>query len=108
MRVARDLRYPCAIWLPDHAADLHPPGLEVDHEQQEVANESSEREHLEREEVRRGDRTQVRAKERLPRHPLAACRCRLKAVPPKDPLDRVAADLVTEVIRPSSRRGGRR
>jgi hypothetical protein len=35
---------------PHHAADLHPPGLEVDHEQHQVANEPSEREHLDREE----------------------------------------------------------
>jgi hypothetical protein len=96
--VARDLVHPRAIRLPDHAADLHPPGLEVDHEQYEVANEPRDREHLHREEVRGSDRAQVRAKERPPRHPLATCRCRLKAMAAKDPLDRVAADLVAEVV----------
>ncbi|HEU4734680.1 MAG TPA: hypothetical protein VFT22_42610 [Kofleriaceae bacterium] len=89
---------PCAIRLPDHAADLHPPGLEVDHEQHEVANEPRQREHLDREEVRGGDRAQVRADERLPRHPLAPRGCGLKAMSLQDPLDRVATDLVAEVV----------
>src|SRR5678816_4720327 len=37
--VACDLLHPRAMGLPNHAADLHPSGLEVDREQHEVANE---------------------------------------------------------------------
>jgi len=94
--VARDLRHPRAVRLPHHPADLHAPGLEVDHEQHQVANEPGQREHLDREEVRGGDRAQVRAEKGLP-HPLAARGCWLEAVPKQDPLDGVAADLMAEV-----------
>ena len=64
-----------------HTADLDAPGLEVDHEQHEIANDSRQREHLDREEVHRGDRTQVRAEEvfhgmRLPRAGAGSRPCR--------------------------------
>jgi hypothetical protein len=87
--------------LAQHAADLDVPGLEVDHEQHKVANEPRQREHLNREEVRGGDRAQVRAKKGLPRQPPAARRCGLEAVPEEDALDGVAGEPVAVPLLPS-------
>jgi hypothetical protein len=47
--------------------------------------------------VRGGDRTQMRAEERLPPQPLAARGCWLEAVPKEDPHYGVAAHLMAEV-----------
>lgn len=77
--------------------DFYPPVPGVDHEQHEVTYQPRDRQHLDRGEVRRAiARRCVRSKAfhgiRLPR------RCRLDAMPPKDPIDRVAANSVAGVI----------
>ena len=88
---------PRSAWTVCDPGDLHPAGLDVDHEEDEVADQTTEREHLDGEEVGRGDLAEVGPDERLPRGLPGPPGCRLDAVIEKNPLDGVPADLVAEV-----------
>jgi hypothetical protein len=81
----------------DQPRDVHAAGLKVDHEPDDVADETAEGEDLDGEEVGRGDHAEVRLEESLPRHRLAALGRGLHAMLGQDALDRVAAELVIEV-----------
>src|ERR1700674_4588696 len=67
--VAGDLLHPGAVGLADDACDLDAPRLDVDDEENEIADQATEREHLDGEEVRRRDRAQMGLQEGGPRHP---------------------------------------
>ena len=68
--------------------DVHAPGLEVNDEPDDVADGTAEREDLGGEEVRRGDRAEVRPEEGLPRRRLAALGRGFQAMLGEDALDR--------------------
>src|SRR5580698_8677817 len=65
--VAGDLRHPSRVGCAGDAGDVNASGLEVDDERHEVAYEAAAGEHLDTEEVRRGDGTPVRLEKGLPR-----------------------------------------
>ena len=79
-QVASHWFHPRLVGLLDDARDFHAPALELDDEQNEVANESDPGEDFDREEVHRGDGTPVRTHERPPGHASAAFRRRSEAI----------------------------
>src|SRR4051812_24958659 len=83
--------------MADQTGDVHAAGLEVDDEPDDVTDETAEREYLDGEEVRRGDRAEVCSEEGLPRHRLAALGRGFQAMLGEDALDRVSSKLVTKV-----------
>ncbi len=85
--VAGDLRHPIPIGPAGDAGDVNASRFEVDDEEHEVAHEAPACEHLDGEEVRRGDGAPMGFEESLPGHRLATERRRLDAVRPEDALD---------------------
>ena len=97
-QILRHLVGPRARRLARDAGDRDGAGLQVDHEEDRVADETSQRQHFDGEEVGCGDHAPVRLQERLPRRPLPSFRRGLDAVLLQDSLDRAALDLVAESI----------
>src|SRR6266568_9450117 len=95
--VAGDLLHPGAVGLADDACDLDAPRLDVDDEANEVADQATEREHLDGEEVRRRDRAQMGLQEGGPWHPTAAQGRGFETVLAEDALDRVVGEDVSKV-----------
>src|SRR6266568_1876740 len=95
--VAGDLLHPGAVGLADDACDLDAPRLDVDDEENEVADQATEREHLDGEEVRRRDRAQMGLQEGGPWHPTAAQGRGFETVLAEDALDRVVGEDVSKV-----------
>src|SRR6266542_4360724 len=95
--VAGDLLHPGAVRLADDACDLDASRLDVDDEENEVADQATEREHLDGEEVRRRDRAQMGLQEGGPWHPTAAQGRGFETVLAEDALDRVAGEDVSKV-----------
>src|SRR5258706_11796590 len=88
--VSSDLTHPGSVGRHGDSSDLDLTGLEVDHEQHEVANEPPPRDPFDREEVGRGDRSPVRLQEGLPLHrPTTG---RVDSILCQDALDRSSAD----------------
>jgi hypothetical protein len=58
-QVAGNLFHPGAVWLARDACDLNAPASQIDHELHEVADQTIEGQHLDREEVHRGDDTEM-------------------------------------------------
>ena len=98
--IARDLVHPSSIGLRQDPGDIDPPSLEVDHEENEVSDEARSRDHFDAEEVGSANRSPVCLQERFPRHsPLPHG---IKPVVEKDSFDRVATDLMAQVVERSS------
>ena len=98
--ITRDLFHPFLFGLLNDPGDLDPPSLEIDDEENEIADQTRLRDHFDAEEVGCRYRSPVSLQERLPRHsPLPGG---IKAVFEKDPLDRVPTDLVPQVVERSS------
>src|SRR5262249_19857414 len=97
-QVPRDLLHPRLGRLTRDARDLHRACLQPHHEEDEVADESTEGQHFDREEVGRGERFPVSGEEGAPRGPLPPLWGRLAPAVAQDPLHRAAPDLVTETL----------
>ena len=98
--ISSDLAHPFLLRLLNDPGDLDPPSLEIDDEENEIADQARLRDHFDAEEVGCRYRSPVSLQERLPRHsPLSGG---IKAVFEKDPLDRVPTDLVPQVVERSS------
>jgi hypothetical protein len=95
--IARDLPHPCAVRLAHDASDVNAARLDVDDEQDMVADETCQSEDLDGEEIHGSDRTQMSLDEGLPRHPLGPLRRRLQAVLVEDALDGVPINGVAEI-----------
>ena len=93
-----DLLHPVAIRPSRNTRDLYGSGLQVDHEQNEVARQTSRRQELHAEEIRRGDRTPVRLQERRPRQLLSALGSGLEPAIQEDSLDRASTDFASQVV----------
>jgi hypothetical protein len=90
-----DLTHPVSVGRINDSCDLDPACLEVDHEQNEVPNETSPRDRFDREEVRRCDCAPLRLQEGLPAHrPLPDG---INSVLRQDALDRVPPDGESEI-----------
>src|SRR6266480_1559246 len=83
--------------LANDARDLNPARLDVDDEQDVVANETNDRQDLDVEEVHRGDGAQMGVDERLPGQALAALGCGRKAVVLENAFDGVSTNDVAEI-----------
>ena len=81
------MEHPALVRLLDDACDLHPPALEVHHDEHGVSHRSAKGQHLYVEEVHRRDRAPERLQKRRPRQMLAPLRRRHDAVVIKDSLD---------------------
>jgi hypothetical protein len=103
--IARHLLHPGAVRLANDAGDLDTSRLDVDDEEDVVADQADEREYLNGEEVGSRDGAEMGLEERLPRHPLASRRRGFKAVLEEDALDGVAAESVAEIAQRSSNPG---
>jgi len=97
-QVPGDLLHPVAVRPPHNARDLDRAGLQIDDEQHEVANQAFGGEHINAEEIRRGDRAPMRLEERLPARLFVALGSGIGPVLEKDPLDRASRDLVSQVL----------
>jgi hypothetical protein len=88
--ISSDLTHPGSVWRGDDSSDFNLSRLEVDYEEREVPDETTPRDHFDREEVSGGDRSPLRPQERLPaRRPSLN---RIDSVLRQDSLDRVSAD----------------
>ncbi len=94
-QIPGNLLHPLPIRRRGDPGDLNPMRLEVDYEEHEVANEAAPGHDLDREEVRCSDRAPMSPQERLPSH--GTTPGRIDSVLCKDSLDRVPADLVSEI-----------
>jgi len=85
---------------------MHAARPDVDDEQHEATDQAEGRENLDGEEVSAGDGAEVRLQEGAPRSVLAAFGRGFEAVRKQRVLDRVACDVVAEVVkRPANSRG---
>jgi hypothetical protein len=66
--ISRDLRHPGAVGRGRDPGDVHAPGLEVDDEEDQVAHQAPDGEHIDAEEACSGDGPPVRFEERVPGH----------------------------------------
>ena len=96
--VARDLRHPGAAGLIGDSRDVDATRPDVDHEEDEVADEAEGRQHLDREEISTGDGAHVGSKKSSPRSVSAALGRWLDSVVEQDALHGVASDIVAEVV----------
>jgi hypothetical protein len=103
--VASDLRHPCPVGTVRDAGDVSASSLEVDDEEDEVANEPADRQHLNAEEVGPRDRAPMSPQERAPRKRLAPARGRLDPVVSQDALDRRASHVEAEVVQRPAQAG---
>jgi hypothetical protein len=78
--VASDLRHPCPVGTVREAGDVSATSLQIDNEEDEVANQPADRQHLNAEEVGRCDRAPMSPQECAPRKRLASARGRLEAL----------------------------
>ena len=85
-----------------YARDLHLPRRQVDHEEHVVPDQAEHAQHLHREEVRCSHPAQVRLDERRPRVSAPTQRCGLDPPLPQDPLDRVPAHVVPDILQRAS------
>ena len=100
--IARNLLHPFSVRLRGNPGNLNPASLEVDDEKHEIPDQACRREHLDVEEVRCRDGTPMSLQKGLPRHPLLPEGGGVEPVFQKDSLDRVTANLVTQVVERSS------
>ncbi len=96
--VAGRLLHPCLAGLAGDACDVHAASPDVDDEENEVANQSTRLEHLDREEVGSSDGAEMGLEERAPGSASAAFGRRLEPVIEEHALDRVSRDLIAEVV----------
>jgi hypothetical protein len=94
-QIAGDLPHPFPVRRRRDSSDLHATALQVDHEENEVPNETAPCHDLDREEIRRSDSSPVSPQERLPSH--GATPDRIDSVLGEHALNRVPADVVSEV-----------
>src|SRR5215831_6066768 len=100
--VAGDLLHPFAVRLAHDAGDIDSACRDIDDEEDVVADQPSEREHFHAEDVHRSDHAEMRLQKRPPRHPLASRWRGFESMLVQDPLDRVAANHVTDVSKGST------
>ena len=96
-QIAGHLFHPLAVGLRVDPGDVHPAGLQLDHEEDEIPPKTGQGEHLDREEIGGRQAFPVRLQERLPRRALVPLGSRGEPVVVQDPLDRVPGDVVAEV-----------
>ena len=96
-QIPRHLLHPLAVRLAVDASDFDSAGLQLDEEQNELTPEPSQAQHFHREQIARCNPIPVSLQKRLPRCALVTLRCRLDSVILKNPLHRVAADLLPNV-----------
>ena len=94
-QIASDLGRPESVGRRDDSSDLNATGLQIDHEEREVSNESSPGYDLDCEEVRRRDRTPMTLQESGPPH--RSLSCRVDSILNEDTLDRIPLARVTEI-----------
>ena len=97
-----DLRHPGPVRVTRDPRDFHSAGLEPHDEEDGVADQPRQGEHFDGEEVGSREAVPVRGQKRLPGRLRAALRCGLDAVIPEDRFDRVASELVTQVLQPAA------
>jgi len=85
-QIPRDLIHPHPVGVPGDSGDLDLPARDVDQEEYVVSDQSSPRDGLDGEKVRRGNRPEVRLDEGGPRHALPADWRRVDAVLEQDAL----------------------
>src|SRR5262245_33775572 len=100
--IPSDLHHPGLVRLRRKSGDFHGAGLELHHEQDDVADEASQRQDLHGEEIGRREPVPVSGEERFPRRARAALWCRLDAVVLEDRLNGVAGDVVAERLEPTA------
>jgi hypothetical protein len=83
------------VRLINDSRNLNTSTRQVDHEQDVVAYQPSERHDLDGEEVHRGDGAPMRTQEGAPRRALASLRRGIQACLEQDAFDRIAADVIT-------------
>jgi len=88
----------CAVSMPSCPKIRSTPAPNVDHKQHVVPDQPHHRQHLDRQEVHPGDRSQVGLYERCPRILSLSLRRRLNAVLGEDPLDGGPPDVVAHVV----------
>jgi hypothetical protein len=96
-KIASNLLHPSVVRVVGDASDVHAPGFQVNHEQDEIANESKRREHFNRKEIGRRDGVPVRLEKRWPRCAFASVRRGVNAMLGENSSDRVSADFVPDV-----------
>jgi len=89
------LAHPRAVRIGLHAGDLDTTRGDIDHEQDQAANQAARGEQFHREKVRRGQHIQMTADELIPRGLAVPLGFRADAVVVENPFDRGAADGVT-------------
>jgi hypothetical protein len=94
-QIPGNLLHPQPVWRNADPSDLNPTRLEMDHEEHEVPNEPAPCQDLDREEVRRSDRTPMGPQERLPSYRTTPGW--IDSVLDNYALDRVSADAIPEV-----------
>ena len=87
------------------ARDMHVARLQFDDEEDEVAPETAERQHLDCEQVGGREPLPVCLQKRRPARTPTALRCGVDPLLLEDPLDRIPGDLVPEVVERSSNSG---
>ncbi len=96
-QIAGHLLQPPAIGLRVDPGNVHPAGLQLDHEEDDIPPKTGQGEHLDREEIGGRQTFPVRLQERLPRRALVPLGSRGDPVVVQDPLHRVPGDVVAEV-----------
>jgi hypothetical protein len=94
-QIPGDLLRPKPVWRSRDPGDLNTTRLEIDHEEHEVPNETAPRHDLYREEVGCRNRAPMSPQERLPSH--GTTPSRIDSVLGEHALDRVSANLVSEI-----------
>lgn len=97
-KVSSDLLHPGPVGVASDTCDLHPPSSQIDDKKDEVADQTSDREHFNGEKVGGSNGAPVGLEERRPRGTLPTLRRRLDSVPDKNSLDRAAPDIVPKVV----------